>query len=81
MVWGPALKKLIEDKPLSELKQSLTKRLCAWWEGSELPRSAEGIPEWSPVGQELVTLIWGEGFVLPVTPESIVDLAQPLGPP
>ena len=24
-------------------------------------------------------LIWGEGFVSPVTPESIVDLAQPFG--
>jgi hypothetical protein len=26
-----------------------------------------------------VQLIWGEGLVSPITPESIVDLAQPFG--
>jgi SAM-dependent methyltransferase len=39
----------------------------------------EDVPAWSPARQELVQLIWGEGFVSPVTPESIVDLAQPFG--
>lgn len=39
----------------------------------------EDVPEWSPARQKLVQLIWGEGFVSPVTPESIVDLAQPFG--
>lgn len=45
--------------------------------------AAEGadadVPEWSAARQELVQLIWGEGFVSPVTPESVVDLAQPFG--
>ena len=39
----------------------------------------ENVPEWSPARQKLVQLIWGEGFVSPVTPESVVDLAQPFG--
>ena len=46
-------------------------------EGDDAP--AEDVPAWSPARQELVQLIWGEGFVSPVTPESIVDLAQPFG--
>lgn len=37
------------------------------------------VPEWSPARQELVQLIWGEGFISPATPESVVDLAQPFG--
>lgn len=41
--------------------------------------AAEDVPEWSPARQKLVQLIWGEGFVTPTTPDSIVDLAQPFG--
>ena len=41
--------------------------------------AAEDIPEWSPVRQKLVQLIWGDGFISPATPDSVVDLAQPFG--
>lgn len=40
--------------------------------------AADG-PEWSPARQKLVQLIWGEGFISPATPDSVVDLAQPFG--
>lgn len=41
--------------------------------------AAEDVPEWSAARQELTQLIWGEGFVSPGTPESVVELAQPFG--
>lgn len=41
--------------------------------------AAEDVPEWSAARQKLTQLIWGEGFVTPVTPESVVELAQPFG--
>ena len=41
--------------------------------------AAEDIPEWSPARQKLVQLIWGDGFISPATPDSVVDLAQPFG--
>ncbi|MBT5646792.1 hypothetical protein OAW32_00410 [bacterium] len=39
----------------------------------------EDIPAWSPARQKLAQLIWGDGFISPATPESVVDLAQPFG--
>lgn len=41
--------------------------------------AAVDVPEWSPARQKLVQLIWGEGFVSPLTPDAVVDLAQPFG--
>jgi SAM-dependent methyltransferase len=41
--------------------------------------AAEDVPAWSPARQKLVQLIWGDGFISPATPESVVDLAQPFG--
>ncbi len=39
----------------------------------------EDAPAWSPARQKLVQLIWGDGFISPATPESVLDLAQPFG--
>ena len=48
--------------------------------GDAVEEAAAGeVPAWSPARQKLVQLIWGDGFISPATPESVVDLAQPFG--
>lgn len=72
---------------------SFRERFHAWWEGYELPppeadadaaanaapEPPEPVDEWPTPRQELVQMLWGEGFSIPGEEDYVLELVKPFG--
>lgn len=83
-----------DDGAARPSQPSLRERLQAWWEGYDLPQTPvvsaasydieipeelPPVPEWNKPRQELVQMLWGNGFSIPGEPSYVLDLVKPFG--